>query len=781
LSDYWRLKMETIDKTLWELLNEYKISIPIIQRDYAQGRIEEKEKRSKFIEVLYKHLTYELPLDLDFVYGRVFDNVFFPIDGQQRLTTLFLLHWYISTKENISDSLRQNLVKFVYDTRISSREFCKALIEKQVTIPPEANEDNFIVEIQNNRWFRDAWKKDPTIKAMLIMIQSIHEKFGGIQDLQLWNKLTCDRLITFHVLDLGSKGFELTDELYIKMNARGKQLTPFENFKANFIQFIDKTFKNEFLQHPIKGKISYSSYFSYKIEKEWADLFWTYRDKKINIDDMFMNYFGFISQMCYFRSKKNAKAEDFKNNFEQFESLFKEKENLFFLFDSLDKLFEISLDKKTGLVNNACLQSFFESLFRKEEMDDNYCGQVKLFWNQNSSEKDLNLFERCILDFNYDIRNKIVLFCLLYYILENKSDNGLKDYIRVIRNLLMGIRQRNETKFNTNVRINNFASYWILFKKIASINVYGSLLNPDIDAKGTQITDASLRNEKEKARIICADGQIKDTLFSIEEFTCFEGLIHLLEPAKNVKNLPQYKKVIGEIWGNSISDTLRIKALIACGFCGIHIRDCNMGKTKYFGKMGNWSAILTCEDKDKNVSRSLTLLLDKYENCKNGSVEERLKSIVEGWLKNNKDKRSWEYYFLQYDEFTSKSNYYAWKDEFALQILGSESFNPLLAYHINPYVLTVCKKIDDKNICDERDCYQQYTGNYPLVMKNTMTLKSSKEGWEIDTKTKVLPPSLVDQYNMVPTSNEGSYILKESKAEDRIQAAVKIIEVLKNL
>jgi len=301
--------METSNKTFWELIDNNKINIPIIQRDYAQGREEEYVKREKFLSEIYKYLTEPKSdiLDLDFIYGRIKDDIFYPIDGQQRLTTLFLIHWYFSIKEKVKDS-GVILTKFAYDTRISSREFCKSIIIEQIDIPKEAFEDNFINEIKNKHWFRNNWKNDPTIKAMLIMIQAIHEKFNQIDTGIIWDRLINHRIITFQVLDLGAKGFELTDELYIKMNARGKQLTQFENFKANFIQFIDNNFKNKKLKHPIKGNISYSGYFSYKIEKEWTDLFWAYRCNKTTIDFEFNNYFEFVAQLCYFKTNKEAKV-----------------------------------------------------------------------------------------------------------------------------------------------------------------------------------------------------------------------------------------------------------------------------------------------------------------------------------------------------------------------------------------------------------------------------------------------------------------------------------------
>ena len=74
--------MANNNMTFWKLIVSYKICIPIIQRDYAQGREgeSESEKREKFLNSILNHLETEKQMHLDFVYGREKDNVFFPID-----------------------------------------------------------------------------------------------------------------------------------------------------------------------------------------------------------------------------------------------------------------------------------------------------------------------------------------------------------------------------------------------------------------------------------------------------------------------------------------------------------------------------------------------------------------------------------------------------------------------------------------------------------------------------------------------------------------------------
>ena len=83
------LKMQN-KYTFWKLLKENYIQIPIIQRDYAQGRDEDKvvRIRDKFLSTLYTMIKNDdKSIDLDFVYGKVKKiedkSVFIPLDGQQ--------------------------------------------------------------------------------------------------------------------------------------------------------------------------------------------------------------------------------------------------------------------------------------------------------------------------------------------------------------------------------------------------------------------------------------------------------------------------------------------------------------------------------------------------------------------------------------------------------------------------------------------------------------------------------------------------------------------------
>ena len=128
--------------TFESFIKEQKIEIPAIQRDYVQGRgftIEEQDKREAFVSRLINTIADDnaKPCHLEFIYGAKnnVSNRFIPLDGQQRLTTLFILHWVIWQKS--SNDARQkyplNLIEgFNYETRLSSSTFCRNIIERQL-------------------------------------------------------------------------------------------------------------------------------------------------------------------------------------------------------------------------------------------------------------------------------------------------------------------------------------------------------------------------------------------------------------------------------------------------------------------------------------------------------------------------------------------------------------------------------------------------------------------------------------------------------------------------
>jgi len=111
------------------------IEIPLIQRDYAQGRKTARVRliRDRFVADLCEALEDGHIIDLDFVFGDVKpdDGTFYPLDGQQRLTTLYLLHCYLAWHVAAPD--KQPWHSFSYATRPGARAFCQFLVADKST------------------------------------------------------------------------------------------------------------------------------------------------------------------------------------------------------------------------------------------------------------------------------------------------------------------------------------------------------------------------------------------------------------------------------------------------------------------------------------------------------------------------------------------------------------------------------------------------------------------------------------------------------------------------
>lgn len=348
--------------TFWQLIQENIIEVPIIQRDYAQGRTNQKAEkiRNNFLDTLHKKIRDEDDkINLDFVYGKLEDNKLIPLDGQQRLTTLFLLHWYLALIDGKLLDYKDVLRKFTYETRVSSREFCNALVSN----PIEFSDSLLSQNIENKNWFFQSWKKDPTIQSMLTMIDSIHARFKDSQGL-FENLISIDNPpITFDFLPLNE--FKLTDELYVKMNARGKPLTDFEDFKAKFVELL-------------------SDEDTSKLDNSWTDLFWSQHkefDEKsgyYNIDEKFLNFFtnitvnfGMINEQIDI--KKNVEK---LNIMDIYDDVYKKEQSTY--NSSLSHLVKI-LDflVKLSLNNDDLLRAHFDYFIEKQDIS--YWDRAKFF------------------------------------------------------------------------------------------------------------------------------------------------------------------------------------------------------------------------------------------------------------------------------------------------------------------------------------------------------------------------------------------------------------------
>jgi len=635
--------------TFLKLFNEkkYLVEIPIIQRDYAQGRASAFEVRETFLNALLNYLDENKPnRDLDFIYGSLKSDDesitrFIPLDGQQRLTTLFLLHWYLATISGKMETLKyllgikketQNnvhyLSKFTYETRASSREFCDELVSNDIKmdklLEPDDNKNNSLSKsIKNCGWYCLSWDYDPTIQSMLVMLDAIHTKF--LKKSEFWERLVNNDnpIITFLFLNLDE--FDLTDELYIKMNARGEPLTEFENFK----EWLEKYVDNESIKIQNFENINWQE----KIDTDWTDIFWKYKNN-YSIDKEYMYFFRNMAQIFYVKDFNSSIDTDneFKKNAT---SLATYPNNRFKEYKKISNSFY----EKLNVFKSKNLNNIFLLLNKLENIEENNgkLSEISFFINENS------LFEAYIKgDITYP--DKVLFYALALFLLKkNITDNqdNLSKWMRVIRNLVYNTPIDSIETFTRAIK-----SVYDLFNSYISSgnnNFYAFLGNENY--KITGFSKVQIDEEKEKAKIINDNPDWKQVFLTIENHGLFRGCIDFLIKGLNINTDNQYEKI----------DDFKKYAKIA-----INVFDENGSKNEYknnyllirsllakstidenitlIENRENWRALL----KKETMQTALYLVLKKLINSLD--YKETLSNIIS---KYNEKSVLWKYYIVK--------------------------------------------------------------------------------------------------------------------------------------
>lgn len=329
-----------------------KVVIPRIQRPYAQGRSvpESVKVRKDFLSEIFAILKgEEASLDLNFIYGKVAEVRLGGItsfemqllDGQQRMTTLFLLHWYLLNREQLSadaDSARsfiRALTAFSYETRETTTKFCQMLASHarngrraDFFARTRTGEVHSVAPsrvIRSSLSYVHSFDADPTIDAMLTMLDAIDEKYNETcapdRHEEYWR-----RVDNIHFFVLSLTKYKLSEELYIKMNARGLSLSPFDCFKADFIGLMDlPSVRDRTCRFVRMGTgqdavatdddaVTFKQYFSTKLDSEWCDLFWR-SDTPDSYDESYMMFFSrYFAARYILEHERDVSAKSMQKN-----------------------------------------------------------------------------------------------------------------------------------------------------------------------------------------------------------------------------------------------------------------------------------------------------------------------------------------------------------------------------------------------------------------------------------------------------------------------------------
>lgn len=412
-----------VPDNLFALLSRYRVVIPGIQRHYVQGANNPKAKsvRKQFIKEIFTAIEEKQnEFNLHFIYGPINtdgEDSFVPVDGQQRLTTLWLIARYAAEKAEPSDrkDLLSLLSRFTYEDRINAKRFCQALTceNSRWDITQDPNPD-----ILCQDWFVDYWKEDETVASMIRMLSTIHEEWNKHQD-----SITAEDILEA----IASKiRFELKidafgDDIYMKMNARGLQLTQWENFKGKFPEDLREDKKEWWV----------------KEMEELSNRFFTLSDKQHELPDN--AFFALYARIMAYEARESG--VDCGNNIKEL-AAYTHNHNTW----SQIELPFVPYSDFSGITNNESIAStvadtcvkMIKTVLGNDQNIVPYFGDSKLFDTffhpQNGNELDFTL---CCYEYfkkfdNIETKDFLKALRLMWNILENvdkqyeEPDNRVK-------------------------------------------------------------------------------------------------------------------------------------------------------------------------------------------------------------------------------------------------------------------------------------------------------------------------------------------------------------------
>ena len=496
------------------------------------------------------------------------------------------------------------------------------------------------VEIENEGWFPMEWINDPTVRGMLTMLDEIQKRFADIDD--LWNKL--DK-INFYFRDI--EEMKLTDDIYIKMNSRGKPLTDFEHFKAELLKII----RSE------NGDETAAKRIGLKIDREWTDLLWIYRDEANLVDNGFLNFFRMISLILIYKSDHSSSEFDLKDDFSLLDRLYKNHpDNVAFLelaFDCMVNIQNKMLISNSSIINP--IGDFFRTYLSAEHYEH---GKVVV----SQQITDLDIFKE-ILNGTALSRNTpywlIMLYSFLIYLMnyDTIKEIDFRRRLRVVVNLLKN--SRNEVVDTPNGDAGNRMPANL--RQVENIILSGEIadcITIDND-KRQNFNVIQMEEERQKLQFTNEHPEHSAGLFQLEDYYLLQGRTDVV----GFENTHLYQRFI-QVFNTCSRDAI----------------DCDQGEIGYKA----WYALFhpTGKITDFNkTKKSLRSLLETDVKIDDKYLQDRIDAYLsECKTKNQYD---WRYYYISYSCFRPcrYGKYTMYDDQpYALVALFSEKRESSNAY-----------------------------------------------------------------------------------------------------
>lgn len=284
---------------VWEVSNVKKLICDIIksfekksnhQLDIkVNGKESIPESVSQFLSLEYERLVYQQKLGFIYAYhDRDYAGKFFLIDGQQRITTLYLILLYLYRSTDKAEEFKtlyfnNEIPKVDYKVREQSHDFLQLLIKSFLNGKEYKDSEAF---------YGTEYLKDTTIKHLIENFEFIRAELSTLENkLDLLNFLENFVEVNYFDTHLSEQG----EQLYIYMNSRGEQLSYQEIIRAELMQKVpDSTQKIDL------GK---------EWEK-WQNFFWQHRGRNDNADNGFEEFLKW-AVIIHLSSTDNVDIENF--------------------------------------------------------------------------------------------------------------------------------------------------------------------------------------------------------------------------------------------------------------------------------------------------------------------------------------------------------------------------------------------------------------------------------------------------------------------------------------
>jgi uncharacterized protein with ParB-like and HNH nuclease domain len=332
--------MDTAKYSIREILefkNLEQFIVPEIQRDYV-WKVKDIDDFLSSLEEGFKEVNKDIPY-LGFIYAyndRDYVYKYILVDGQQRMTTIFLLllACYSKLGKKLPEYLlKKGKLKLDYKVRAATHDFLFDLVNFCNNNP---DQPDFIIKDQI--WFHSGYEIDRTIISMVENFNAIRDRIHNFDSSSLSNfiKFIENQVkLSYFDIENGRQG----EELYIYMNSRGRQLASNETLKAKFLKNLDT----------ISEKEKWG-----RTWEHWQDFFWKHRGKRSDADAGFNDFLHMVQiiNMCDL-----GKSSDEINLITRSKS--EEVLNFELLPDSLEDLLNY-FQAFEYLVNNYRITEFFK-------------------------------------------------------------------------------------------------------------------------------------------------------------------------------------------------------------------------------------------------------------------------------------------------------------------------------------------------------------------------------------------------------------------------------------